>query len=92
MKKIFDGYDSDKNGEITRDELKDAFKRMDFPMSDLQIANLMGKVDTDGSGTIDFDEFCAYKEAAASRDVFEVSFSNHSMIEKKKIIIIKNIF
>ena len=41
-------------------------------MSDVQIANIIGKADTDGSGTIDFDEFCASNETKLAEDMFKV--------------------
>lgn len=73
LKKTFDKYDADKNGQLTAVELYDAFKSAGLPMSKLQIANMMGKYDTDKSGTIDFDEFLAYNEIEASKEKFDVS-------------------
>ncbi len=45
---------------------------MNLPMSDIQIANIIGKVDKDGNNTIDFDEFCARNAIVASKQLFEV--------------------
>jgi Ca2+-binding EF-hand superfamily protein len=36
---------------------------MEVPMSDLDIADMIGQADSDGSGTIDFNEYCSYKVA-----------------------------
>ena len=72
LKIIFDSYDTNKDGQVTVDELKSAFQRMNLPMSDLQIADIVGKVDVDGNKTIDFDEFCARQTTVASKEMFEV--------------------
>ena len=72
LKIIFDSYDTNKDGQVTVDELKSAFQRMNLPMSDLQIADIVCKVDVDGNQTIDFDEFCARKATVASKEMFEV--------------------
>ena len=33
---------------------------MGRPLSDLEITNIIGKMDTNSSDTIDFDEYCEY--------------------------------
>ena len=72
LKKLFDSYDTDKNASVTAAELKAAFQKMGFTLSPMEIANIISKADTDGSGTIEFDEFCASNLQAANEALFKV--------------------
>jgi Ca2+-binding EF-hand superfamily protein len=63
LKLIFQKFDKDGDGQLTANELKAAFQKMEVPMSDLDIADMIGQADSDGSGTIDFNEYCSYKVA-----------------------------
>lgn len=45
------------SGEIDQDELRGLMNSFGLFPSDLELAALMGEVDTDGSGTVSFDEF-----------------------------------
>lgn len=64
----FDVIDADGSGRIDSEELKMIMEQMGHEVTDAQVATLMAQADTDGNGTIEFDEFCAlygqYDEAA----------------------------
>ena len=60
LRNIYDRYDADKNDEVTTEELRTTYADMGYPLSDLEIANIIGQMDKNSSGTIDFDEFCVY--------------------------------
>jgi Ca2+-binding EF-hand superfamily protein len=47
----------DGSNEISMSELKDAFKRLNVKASDSDLREIMRRMDKDGSGSIDFDEF-----------------------------------
>lgn len=42
-------------------------------MSKMQVADMLSKADTDGSGTIDYEEFIAYNQLSATKESFDVS-------------------
>ena len=44
-------------GDIDEKELKIAMKALGFDPSDEEVAQMIGSLDTDGGGTIDFNEF-----------------------------------
>ena len=60
LRNIYDRYDADKNDEITAEELRTTYTNMGWLISDLEIANIIGRMDKNSSGTFDFDEFCVY--------------------------------
>ncbi|XP_003382642.1 PREDICTED: calmodulin-like [Amphimedon queenslandica] len=71
LKKIFDKYDADKNGELTLEELFAAFKSAGLPMSKVQVANMLSAADTDGSGTLNYEEYLQYNAKEATKENFD---------------------
>ena len=57
---IFDSFDVDESGAIDRTELSNMLNSMDIFMSDAELDAAFVKIDTDNSGTIDFDEFMGF--------------------------------
>lgn len=53
LKKAFEHFDADGSGYITMDELEAALKELGMD----DIKDILEKVDTDGDGKIDYDEF-----------------------------------
>ena len=60
LRELFDMYDKDKNEEITAEELRTKYAEMGTQISDTEVANIIGYMDTNSSDTVDFDEFCTY--------------------------------
>jgi Ca2+-binding EF-hand superfamily protein len=54
---IFDSFDRDKSGSVDRDELDQAMDMMGMDIKPSELDLMIAQVDTDGSGTISFDEF-----------------------------------
>merc|ERR1712187_408995 len=53
--------DKDRSGSITKDELKEVFQNVDpETYTDARIEGLMHRIDEDGSGTIDYQEFVTW--------------------------------
>lgn len=53
----FNAIDVDGSGQLSMDELADALKRMGRDVSDDQLLEIMESNDTDGSGSLNFEEF-----------------------------------
>ncbi|KAG6448368.1 troponin C, isoallergen Bla g 6.0101 [Manduca sexta] len=57
LKEAFRLYDREGNGYITTEVLKEIFKELDNTLSADDLDTMIEEIDTDGSGTVDFDEF-----------------------------------
>ena len=51
-------YDKNGDSKITLDEFGEVIKSLGLDPSKNQLATLMQEIDLDGSGTVDFPEFC----------------------------------
>ncbi|XP_074311632.1 putative calcium-binding protein CML13 [Silene latifolia] len=58
IKEAFELFDTDGSGTIDAKELNVAMRALGFEMTEEQITQMIADVDKDGSGAIDFDEFC----------------------------------
>ena len=72
LRKTFDQIDEDKSGELDADEILTCLRSMGASeISKEDIENMMKIADTDGGGTVDFDEFVvmlrAIKDKADAR-------------------------
>ena len=67
LQDAFTLFDTDGDGAIDATELKVAMRALGFaPQEDGEIARMMADIDSDGSGTIDFDEFLQAMTAKAA--------------------------
>nr|XP_017246286.1 PREDICTED: calcium-dependent protein kinase 24-like [Daucus carota subsp. sativus] len=57
IKDMFHMWDTDKNGDLTLEELKSGLINNGHNVSDLDVQSLMEAADLDGNGTLDIDEF-----------------------------------
>ncbi|XP_037082647.1 troponin C-like [Pollicipes pollicipes] len=57
LKEAFRLYDKAGNGYIPTSSLCEILKELDDTLSPSDLENIIGEIDTDGSGTVDFDEF-----------------------------------
>jgi hypothetical protein len=60
--------DRDGNGYLSRDEFAEGLKRMDVGLTDAQLTEVLDAVDTDGNGTVEYEEFLALLQAGASAE------------------------
>lgn len=58
FKEVFNEYDRDQSGTISRDELVGILNDLGSSTEEDDIDKMMASVDFDGSGKIDFKEFC----------------------------------
>lgn len=65
-RKIFMLFDKDGGGTIDAGELGDALRQMGQKVTDEEVAKMIAEVDDDGTGEIEFPEFCAMMGIDAS--------------------------
>mmetsp|Transcript_34587 Transcript_34587/g.87483 ORF Transcript_34587/g.87483 Transcript_34587/m.87483 type:complete len:172 (-) Transcript_34587:196-711(-) len=69
IKAAFDLFDQDGSGSIDERELRVAMRALGFEVKKDEIAGMIAQIDSDGGGTIDFNEFLGLvSTAAAKRD------------------------
>ena len=66
---LFQEYDRSGDGEINCDELFDMMRALEMDHSVDKAAELMKEIDADGSGQLDFGEFCALLAKVKRGDV-----------------------
>ncbi|CAJ1328962.1 unnamed protein product [Effrenium voratum] len=70
QKKAFDVIDSDGNGKITFQEVKDMNAMLEQPLSDQELTEQFTSLDVDGNNTVTFPEFLkVYVKGEFGRDV-----------------------
>lgn len=57
FRSAFEMFDIDKDGCITGDELKTIMQNLRIEVTDIEISSMIQRVDIDGNGTIEFNEF-----------------------------------
>ncbi|XP_050442795.1 troponin C, isoallergen Bla g 6.0101-like isoform X1 [Adelges cooleyi] len=57
LKEAFRLYDKEGNGYITTDVLREILKELDDKITNEDLDMMIEEIDSDGSGTVDFDEF-----------------------------------
>ncbi|XP_022900267.1 troponin C, isoallergen Bla g 6.0101 [Onthophagus taurus] len=57
LKEAFRLYDKEGNGYITTDVLREILKELDDKITAEELDMMIQEIDSDGSGTVDFDEF-----------------------------------
>merc|ERR1712106_252294 len=58
LKDAFKLYDREGQGFITNDTLEEIIRELLAPLTDEEVAGILEELDEDGSGSMDFDEFC----------------------------------
>lgn len=58
LREIFRVLDKDKRGEVNVDELRWILKNLGDDLTEEDIDDMIADVDTDGSGWVDYNEFC----------------------------------
>lgn len=57
LREVFAFFDEDNNDEISHDELKKALNQLGAKFTDKEIAKIIRKIDKNGDGSINFEEF-----------------------------------
>ncbi|XP_008835071.1 calmodulin-like protein 5 [Nannospalax galili] len=91
----FSRFDKNGDGHINVQELGDVMKQLNKNLSEEELKELISRVDTDGDGTISFDEFLAAmakyasggiaeKELRAVFSVFDQNGDGHISVDELK--------
>ncbi|CAI9100843.1 OLC1v1038028C1 [Oldenlandia corymbosa var. corymbosa] len=67
LRSVFSTFDKNNDGFITKQELKDSLKNIGIVMSESDVAEMIKRVDSNGDGLIDLDEFCQSFDSLLSR-------------------------
>ncbi|XP_022751671.1 calmodulin-like protein 3 [Durio zibethinus] len=68
LKSVFATFDKNGDGFITKQELGQSFKNIRLFMTEKEVEEMVMKVDANGDGLIDFDEFCTLCQAMNNHD------------------------
>ncbi|XWS72964.1 hypothetical protein CRYUN_Cryun02cG0084600 [Craigia yunnanensis] len=63
LKRVFATFDKNGDGFITKQELRESLKNIRLFMTEKEVEEMVVKVDANGDGLIDFDEFCILCQA-----------------------------
>ena len=79
---LYDSIDIDKNGNISKDELKVLIEEGDVAnLSEHDFTALFSAIDIDDNGTVDFSEFCAFFVSLPSQTEENFNFEDNSGAE-----------
>ncbi|XWS27043.1 hypothetical protein CRYUN_Cryun26dG0082200 [Craigia yunnanensis] len=68
LKRVFATFDKNGDGFITKQELRESLKNIRLFMTEKEVEEMVVKVDANGDGLIDFDEFCILCQAMDGHD------------------------
>ena len=86
LRSVFDSIDVNGDGALCLAEFTLAYKKVDDSLTDAQIEKLFRDADADGSGELDFDEFCAVMDLP-EMDMLTVLEKNDSRDEKGLLLV-----
>ncbi|KAK4564983.1 hypothetical protein RGQ29_006860 [Quercus rubra] len=94
VKKIFNKFDKNGDGKISRDELKDILHALGSRTTSDEVSRIMSEIDKDGDGFISLDEFTEFHMGGSSsasstkelRDAFDLyDLDKNGLISAKEL-------
>jgi len=79
IREAFNLYDIDQDGVIGTTELKDTLTSLGQDPTDVEIKEMMAKVDLDGNGTLEYDEFLVMMAAKITGEKADVASWAHKV-------------
>jgi calmodulin len=84
-KRIFEGIDLDRSGELDRNEVRELGAQLGAEMTEEELQSAMDEMDADKSGEIDLDEFLSWWQGArASRSTWARMIDRKERQEKER--------
>ncbi|KAL7239677.1 hypothetical protein ACSBR2_005547 [Camellia fascicularis] len=68
LRSVFATFDKNNDGFITKRELKESLGNIGIDITENEVVDMVEKVDSNGDGLIDLDEFCGLYESMVSRE------------------------
>ncbi|KAA8522992.1 hypothetical protein F0562_009415 [Nyssa sinensis] len=68
LRSVFATFDKNNDGFITKKELRESVKNIGILMTEKEVSEMVEKVDCNGDGLIDLDEFCELFESMVNRE------------------------
>ncbi|KAI5557472.1 hypothetical protein BDE02_18G105900 [Populus trichocarpa] len=68
LKSVFATFDKNGDGFITKQELRESFKNIRIFMTEKEVEEMVVKIDSNGDGLIDFEEFCILCKVVGIQD------------------------
>ena len=83
MRRMFSLMDRDGSGKVSNDELRGLLHSQGYYPSETELVTMMGEIDADHNGEIDFEEFVEYyaKRAGMSRTISQESRDIHDVFK-----------
>uniref|UniRef100_A0A0E0K249 EF-hand domain-containing protein n=1 Tax=Oryza punctata TaxID=4537 RepID=A0A0E0K249_ORYPU len=63
LRRVFELFDRDGDGRITREELTESLERLGMPVHGEELAATIARIDANGDGCVDMDEFTELYES-----------------------------
>jgi hypothetical protein len=67
LRAMWNQADADHNGSLSRDEILALIQFMNINMSSILVKDMFKRVDVDGNGCLDYNEFCVFMETLRRR-------------------------
>lgn len=68
MRAIFDHFDENKDGNISREELRSSLERLDMAVPSAELADMIDSVDANKDGFVSYEEFVGLYESLQARE------------------------
>ncbi|CAL5400426.1 unnamed protein product [Camellia sinensis] len=68
LRSVFATFDKNNDGFITKQELKESLGNIGIDITENEVVDMVEKVDSNGDGLIDLDEFCGLYESMVSQE------------------------
>ncbi|KAA8535150.1 hypothetical protein F0562_030153 [Nyssa sinensis] len=68
LRSVFATFDKNNDGYITKKEMRESLQNIGIMMTEREVEDMVEKVDANGDGLIDMDEFCELFELTMNRE------------------------
>ncbi|KAM0946559.1 putative EF-hand domain-containing protein [Dioscorea sansibarensis] len=101
LRRVFQTFDHDGDGRITKEELQDSLENLGIFISEGDLSAMIGRIDVNGDGCVDIDEFRALygtivgemgreeveEDVKEAFDVFDVNGDGYISVEELRFVL-----